>query len=583
MRKPFPEPRRTPSTQRGAVGLFGALVFGLALAFVVLAVDTGRLALEKRRLQVIADLAAIDALQAGLCGGTESLDAAAVAAAAQASAVRNGYTGDLAAEAGAVRVGDVTTGLDGIRQFDAAAPAVASAVQVTAVREVTRSLIAGGWYGGTVPLRTVAVAQRLPVAGFQLGSFLASLDTDDATLLNGLLGGMLGSSVNLDVLSYEGLAAADLTLGQLISGAELAGVGLAADGVEGLLDTDVTVADFLSIMAAALDAEGDATAALAVNELRAAATAPGTIRIGDLLVVSSENPNAALQSNVNAYAMGSAAIQLAREGQTLNVPVSAALPLGLGTVNVSLSVIEAPQIAVGPPGRDADGNWRTVAHNSQLQLQIDVPVSVPLPLLGGTVSGQVSLVADAARADAWLASIQCAGADRPTHTVDIGVQTGAATVGLGRFTDIADPDSGIDPMTALQITLPLATATVEVGMRTEVSGGGAGQVSFDVTDATLPQEETLGMPLASALGNATDTLAGSLDVQADVELLGLPLPGAPTPELVEDTTVTTLLQPLLTSLDEAVLEPVFRALGLNLGGADIELFDLDPDEPRLVR
>ena len=91
------------------------------------------------------------------------------------------------------------------------------------------------------------------------------------------------------------------------------------------------------------------------------------------------------------------------------------------------------------------------------------------------------------------------------------------------------------------------------------------------------------MPLASALGNATDTLAGSLDVQADVELLGLPLPGAPTPELVEDTTVTTLLQPLLTSLDEAVLEPVFRALGLNLGGADIELFDLDPDEPRLVR
>jgi uncharacterized membrane protein len=569
--------------QRGAVGLFGVLVFGLALLFVVLAVDTGRLALEKRRLQLIADLAAIDALQAGLCSGAESADAEAVAAAAQASALRNGYSGDLTAEAGAVLTGDVTTDVGGIRQFVPAGPAIASAVQVTASREVTSSLVAGGWNGGTIRLSTVAVAQRLPLAGFEVGSFLLSVDSADATLLNGLFGGLLGATVSLDALSYEGLAAAELTLEQIISGAELAGIGLTADGVEGLLASQLSVADLLMVTATALDAQGDSTAAAAVNELQAAAPALGTIRIGELLVVSGEDPEAALQSSVNAYALGSAAIQLGREGQTMTMPVAAALPLGLGSANVSLHVVEAPQIAVGPPGRDSDGNWWTSAHNAQFRLQVDVPVSVPL--LGGaiTATGQVSLAAEAARSDAWLAGIRCAGAGRPAHRVDIGVQPGVARFALGRFTDITDPGATVEAAPALQISsTPLAqSASVIVGMVADMHGGTAQTLNFDVTAEALPPPQTAGMPVGSALHNATDTLADSLVLETD-PATGLPLVGA-TAEMLEEEVATTLLQPLLTALDEAVLEPLFLGLGLNLGGADIQLLSLDADESRLVR
>lgn len=49
--------------QRGAIGLMAALTLGLALVFLLLVVDSGRLYLEKRKLQGIADMAALEAVQ----------------------------------------------------------------------------------------------------------------------------------------------------------------------------------------------------------------------------------------------------------------------------------------------------------------------------------------------------------------------------------------------------------------------------------------------------------------------------------------------------------------------------------------
>jgi uncharacterized membrane protein len=574
---------RSLRAQRGAIGLFGLLVLIMGLGFVVLALDTGRLALEKRRLQEIADLAAIDAVQqAGLCSGTESLDVAAVRAAAQQSAVRNGYAGNLGTEANAVLLGDVDT-VAGVRQFTATGSAAATAVQVTATAEVVRSLVAGGWYGGTLTLQAVAVAQREPLAGFWVGSFLASVDSEDATVLNGVLGGMLGSAISLSAVSYEGLAAADITLEQLITGAQLAGVSLAANSVEGLLATNVTVADFLSIVATALSADGDATAAAAVDDMSAAATAPDTISIGDVLNVTADNPETALDSEVNAYALGSAALQLAREGQTISMPVSATLPLGLGAVDVSLGIIEAPQVAVGPPGRDENGNWKTEASTGQVQLQIDAPITVNLLGLVD-VSLTLSVAAEAARTNAWLASIQCASVNQAAHQVVIGAQPGIATLDVGHYTDIDDPNSAREPVTAT-VTLTATGApltSIEISATTELSSGQQ-DLHYEVSVATpLPQQQTVGTELASALGNATQSLAGSLSTGMETNPpVNLPLSGL-TSALIESE-LATALAPLLTALDEAVLDPVMRALGVNLGGADIELFDVETDESRLVR
>ncbi|MBI5040483.1 MAG: hypothetical protein HZB57_04590 [Gammaproteobacteria bacterium] len=576
---------RSLRAQRGAIGLFGLLVLMMGLGFVVLVLDTGRLALEKRRLQEIADPAAIDAVQqAGLCSGTESLDIAAVSAAAQASAARNGYAGNLSTEANAVLLGDVDT-VAGVRQFTSTGSVAATAVQVTATAQVVRSLVAGGWYGGTLTLQAVAVAQREPLAGFWVGSFLASVDSEDATVLNGVFGGLLGAAISLDAVSYQGLVAADVTLQQLITGAQLAGISLAADGVQGLLDTQVTAADFLTIVATALsaDTDGDAIAAASVNDIQAAATALGTIRIGDVLNVTADNPDAALNSEVNAYALGSVALQLAREGQILSMPVSATLPLGIGAVDVSLQITEAPQIAVGPPGRDENGNWKTTASTGQMRLQIDVPITVPL--VGGLVNAtlQLSVAAEAARTDAWLASIRCASVNQPAHQITIGALPGVASLALGHYADINDPSSALEPITAaISSPPPLSApvASVEIAVDTVVRSDAAQDLVFDVSGDNLPPPQTVGTPLASALGDATQSLSDSLSV--DATLVGVPVPGV-TESVIEDALQTTVFDPVLMALDEAVLDPVMRALGANLGGADIELFSLETGESRLVR
>lgn len=569
-------PRAPINGQRGAVGLFGILVFGLFLSFVVLAVDTGRLALEKRRLQLVADLAALDALQqTGLCSGETSMDLAAVQAAAQASAARNDYAGVLA-QPGAVSIGTLTT-VGGIRQFVPASATEASAVQVTAHNQVARSLVAGGWFGGEVVLQATGVAQRAPEAGFWLGSFLASVDSEDATLLNGVLGSLAGTAVNLDALSYEGLADAYVTLGELIAGA-------AVDGPQGLLEAEMTVADFLSIIATAFDAEDGAPAAVAMNELRIAAAPLGTIRIGDLLHVETDNPEMALEADINAYALGAAALQLAREGETLSLSPAVSLPLGIGTVDLNLHIIEAPQIAVGPPGHDEEGNWKTAARTAQVNLQVGVAVPATVVLPGVTASVQLALAARAAQADAWLESIRCASLNEPEHQVTIGVLTGLPELALGRFADIADPDSAIDPMPAVQLAidvfpLPPTSVDAELGAtnQTPPGSGAEQQLEFAATPARLPQQQTAGMPLAASLNGTTQGLVLSAVLVAP----GLPL--TIDSEELEEGLSTTILEPVLGSLDEAVLEPVFRGLGLHLGGADVELFSLEAGTSRLIR
>ena len=57
--------------QRGAIGLMAALTLGLVLVFMLLVVDGGRLYMEQRKLQRVADMAALEAVsRAGTCLGS---------------------------------------------------------------------------------------------------------------------------------------------------------------------------------------------------------------------------------------------------------------------------------------------------------------------------------------------------------------------------------------------------------------------------------------------------------------------------------------------------------------------------------
>ena len=125
--------------QRGAIGLVGVIILLMAVLFTALVVDTGRLWMQHRHLQTVADIASIQAARGLGCG----VVLADVVQAAQTAAVANGYTGNLANSPNIVDIVNVST-VSGIRQFTTGGT---EAVRVYATREVPASLVAGGLIG----------------------------------------------------------------------------------------------------------------------------------------------------------------------------------------------------------------------------------------------------------------------------------------------------------------------------------------------------------------------------------------------------------------------------------------------------
>lgn len=556
---------RAHRRQRGAIGVFGVLVFLLAVLFTAVAVDTARLTLDKRRLQNIADLAALQAMKvAGLCSGVESIDVDAVKASAQSSAAADGYGGNLSTEAGAVLLGTASADANGVRQFTSTAAADADAVQVTATATVLKSIVAGGWFAGTVPMTAVAVARRQPWGEFSLGSFLASVNSNDVVVLNQIFGGLLHSSINLQLVSYQGLAAAQVSVAALVQGAQLS-VG----NVQGLLDAQVTVAGLITIMLNALDTSSAAYQAL--SQVLAAAGANSTmLRIGDLIQVTVTDPKTVTGASINVATLLSAALQLANRQNALSIPITMNLPAGMSSANLTLYIVEPPDIKFGPPGKDGNGNWRTHASTGQVRFAVDVTLNAPVGPV--TVTGNFDVFGSAATANGWLDTMQCASMANLGNLVTIGVTTGLAQLGLGSYADIANAASAINPSPALTVSsLGVAVATVAVSATTQAAAAQSQPVIFTIDAAhPLPQTATVGSDVDTDLANAIQTLTASL------QLTVMP-PTYNAGTLTQDLN-QTLLSPTLSAIDTGLLSPLFRALGIHFGGADVELVYINRED-----
>src|SRR5688572_4286024 len=87
--------------QRGAIGLAGVLILLTAILFTALVVDSGRLWMQQRQLQSIADMAVIHASRHLGCNANLQN----VIQMAQLAAVNNGFGGQLSANPNQVSLG----------------------------------------------------------------------------------------------------------------------------------------------------------------------------------------------------------------------------------------------------------------------------------------------------------------------------------------------------------------------------------------------------------------------------------------------------------------------------------------------
>src|SRR5690606_14653138 len=121
--------------------------------------------------------------------------------------------------------------------------------------------------------------QDEPMAAFSIGSGLASLDDG---LLNQVLGGLLGTSVSLDLVSYQGLATTSISVLEFL---ELLDVDASVGTLDQVLDTEVTVLQWVDAVITALDEREGLDIGLLRNAVLVSALQDVALRLGDVLAL----------------------------------------------------------------------------------------------------------------------------------------------------------------------------------------------------------------------------------------------------------------------------------------------------------
>jgi uncharacterized membrane protein len=381
---------RGPARQRGAIGLMAALTLALALGFTLLVIDTGRLYLEQRKLQRLADVAALEAVSRN---GDCLAPAATAATYALQSATRNGYN---AADGMTLDTtcGSLQTGADNLRAFVVDA-SKKDAVRVVATHQVPTS-IAAGIYAllspGGVNLTTQLTARAVsapaplpPLAMLTLGSTALVVDSSKSAALNLLLGQMLGGSLNLTVAGWQGLADTQINLLGYLNQLAL-DMHISAGNYTQLLNTNIGLNQLLDTAITVLQAGGP-TASVAISGLTGLKAAAGgtSIVLGQMLQLQTGAVSSALNTNLQVFQLVEAFVQLAnsQNSAVANIPLN--IP-GLADGVARIKVIQPPQLsAIGNPalvnGLINDPN-RIYVRTAQVRTIL----SLNLPVLSG-ISG----------------------------------------------------------------------------------------------------------------------------------------------------------------------------------------------------
>ena len=416
------------SRQAGVFSVLGGVTLMLALVSLVLALDSGRLFMEQRKLQKLADTAALEAvarLENPSCAENEPGIAQVFA---KENASINGFSsGNITAEC-------VKVETENYLNKPVADPS-GSAVQTVATETVPASLIlrTGKLFGfdfdSSVSLQAQAVAERSSesTAVFSIGAQLLRVDKDNK-LLGNLLTTVGLSPDDITALDSNGLANASITSAGLLKalGVELSIPELkvlSPDKLVELVNAKVGLVSIEELITASVKLVGDNTADLGVDLLESTLLTSELENLKFNLLATENSPGllslasgrngdmgAALDTRLTLKGILETAILTGTNGRAVQVPD---LNL-LGGINVELGIVEPPSLGVGPEG--------TTAYNSQVRLYADIDTD-KIPVLGLVtkllgVRVNLPLAVDVVTAQAEFVAEQCQ-ATPPTATFDV--------------------------------------------------------------------------------------------------------------------------------------------------------------------
>ncbi len=509
-------PSHAPRRQRGSV----VIQFAVVLSVIVLilgVVDLGYSFYAKRDLQRIADLAAIEAVQAikfskpdkeklALCetAGKKSLDAN------WPPPLERGSTTE------------VTCGhwiwdekaTDKSTNFHAGPPYEAARVIVNGE---SPHFIPGPW---SRAIQAMAIAKRdKPSAAFQIGSQLLNLDKD-APL--GRILTLVGLDANkLTVLDSEGLANAKISPSGLL---KALGVDLGIGGLSALTPNqiaDLNNLTLLQILDASLEVASDAAAkadiravidilknakidGLRLLDLKtpplgsSSANTPGIFTFLSLGKDASPN-DAALDTQIGIGQLIKTAIMVGAGGHSLQIKDTSLLS---DAVKLALTVVEPPTVVVGSIG--------VSGKSAQIRADINVDSSA-LPLLGKLLDlmglrVNLPIKINGVTGTATLEDVYCPDPDRGNQpSIDLGVKSNVAEIVIGDATKSASDPANLLIKTPLSLNVrgPVIATVLESRKET------VNRIVGNDEPALKPNQLLLGNTLES-LTNAVFNLLGGI-------------------------------------------------------------------------
>ncbi len=263
-----------------------------------------------------------------------------------------------------------------------------NALEVTATQSVPRIFV-----GGQSSVTRTSIAAVTPEAGFSIGSYLASYNSQQSTVVNAILG-TLGTSVNVTAVGYQALADTHVTISQLVAAS---GSLLTTSNV---MTTALTGSQWLALWSSAVATQVaqlncsstptplPCTAITALNTLDFSSSTSAQlcqlVSINGSTCSSGNLSTPVLSANLSVLQMLSTEAELANGTSAIDLGTSLGIT-GVSDAKLTLDLLQIPQVAFGPVG--------TTATTAQLSsdLQLNVPASgglldIPLSAVSGTVT-----------------------------------------------------------------------------------------------------------------------------------------------------------------------------------------------------
>jgi uncharacterized membrane protein len=364
-----------------------------------------------------------------------------------------------------------------------------NAIEVTATGSVPQIFV-----GDKASVRRTAIAAVTPAAGFSIGSYLASINAQQTTVLNAVLS-PLGATADVTAVGYQGLANTFVSIRQLVT----ASGGLLT--TSNVMTASLTGAQWLAIWNDAVANQvaqlncgaspeplpceaSTGLSALSFNASTSAQLCQLVSVNGSTCASGATLSTPALATSLNVLQMLTTEAELANGANALDLGTSLGIT-GVTDAKLTLDLTQVPQVAFGPVGTAAQA--AQISSDLQLSVQGQGLLNIPLSAPGGT---------------ATLNTITCTNnslfkaAILPATTTATGSVT-LAGVAIATLTVAGYSSSSLNFSGAY---VPPTAATVDSGADDNPVTAGSPTLSYSGLSTSSPVYALLTSTLAGVLG-----------------------------------------------------------------------------------